>query len=103
VGVAACDRKTRVTRERSTRLVYSTGGEAEPEAPEPSPAAARPGKGGIRLRLERRAAGRLVTLVTGLPGTPPPQAEELAKALRRACHAGGTFRDGVLELQGDQR
>jgi translation initiation factor 1 len=92
-----------VTRERSTttRLAYSTGGEVEPEAPE-APPAARPGKGGIRLRLERRAAGRLVTVVTGLPGT-PPQAEELGKALRRAAHAGGTFRDGVLELQGDQR
>jgi translation initiation factor 1 len=91
-----------VTRERPTRLVYSTGGETEPEAPQPAPAAPRPGKGGIRLRLERRAAGRLMTVVTGLPGT-PAAAEELAKALRRACHAGGTFRDGVLELQGDQR
>jgi translation initiation factor 1 len=91
-----------VTRERSTRLVYSTGGETEPEPTPSAPGAARPGKGGVRLRLERRAAGRLMTVVTGLPGA-PEEAEELAKALRRACHAGGTFRDGVLELQGDQR
>ena len=41
-----------------------------------------------------------MTVVTGLPTA---GAEELARALRRACHAGGSFRDGVLELQGDQR
>jgi translation initiation factor 1 len=89
-----------VARDPNSRLVYSTGGEVERPQPEPSGTTARPGKGGIRLRLERRASGRLVTVVTGLPAD---SAEELARALRRACHAGGSFRDGVLELQGDQR
>jgi translation initiation factor 1 len=86
---------------KQTRLAYSTGGEREPEEPEAAtPALAA--KGGVRLRLERRASDRLVTVVTGLPGT-PREAEELARALRRHCHTGGSFHDGVLELQGDQR
>jgi translation initiation factor 1 len=43
-----------------------------------------------------------VTVVSGLPG---PDAERLALArvLKTACGAGGTFKDGVLELQGDHR
>jgi translation initiation factor 1 len=54
------------------------------------------------LRLDRRASGRVVTVVTGLPGS-PADAAELLKALKAACGAGGTVRDGVLELQGDHR
>lgn len=91
-----------MARDPQTRLVYSTGGDAERPVEEQAAAPARATKGGIRLRLERRASGRLVTVVSGLPGQ-PAEAQELARALRRACHTGGTFRDGVLELQGDQR
>lgn len=86
---------------KQTRLAYSTGGEREPAETEAAPAAPS-AKGGVRIRLERRASDRLVTVVTGLPG-PPRGVEELARALRRACHTGGSFREGVLELQGDQR
>ena len=94
----------------TTRLVYSTGGEIPPtdpaaHAPRAQPAAARPpsrGGGGVRLRLERRASGRMVTIVTGLPGT-PAQVALLARELRTVCGAGGTARGGEVELQGDQR
>jgi translation initiation factor 1 len=83
-----------------TRLVYSTGGEPEERRAE-TPAAPAPASG-VRLRLDRRASGRVVTVVTGLPGSPADLAE-LLKALKAACGAGGTVRDGVLELQGDHR
>jgi translation initiation factor 1 len=84
--------------ERSTRLAYSTGGESEPE---PKAPVALDGKStGIRLRLDRRASSRVVTVVTGLP---PAQGEALARALKAACGAGGTWKDGALELQGDHR
>jgi translation initiation factor 1 len=89
-----------VTRERHSRLVYSTGGETE-RAPETS-APAPPGKEGIRLRLERRASDRMATFVTGLPGTADAVAA-LAKELKSRCSTGGTFKNGVLELQGDHR
>jgi translation initiation factor 1 len=87
-----------------TRLAYSTGGEpakpAEPPKPK-SPLKAAPGKG-IRVRLERRPGGRDITTVLGLVGR-PDQLAILAAELRAACGAGGTVRDGVVELQGDQR
>jgi translation initiation factor 1 len=91
-----------------TRLVYSTGGEApadrgagraRPKAP-PHKAPAGGGKG-VRVRLERRPGGRDITTVLGVPGSADAVAA-LARDLRAACGAGGTVREGVIELQGDQ-
>ena len=41
-------------------------------------------------------------MVSGLPGT-KAEVTELARRLKSACGAGGTVKDGALELQGDQR
>ena len=84
-----------------TRLAYSTAGETPPPEPPAGPRPAR-GAGPVRLRLERRASGRVVTLLTGLPGT-RAEVAALAGELRSACGAGGTARAEVVELQGDQR
>jgi len=84
-----------------TRLVYSTAGETAPPEPPAGPRPAR-GAGPVRLRLERRASGRVVTVLTGLPGT-RAQVAALAGELRAACGAGGTARAEAVELQGDQR
>ena len=87
-----------MARERETRLAYSTAGETEPEAASPPILRA----GNVRLRLDRRASGRLVTVITGLPGR-AAEVLALAKALKAAAGAGGTVKDGALELQGDHR
>ena len=53
-----------------------------------------------RLMTERRATGRLVTVIAGLD----PEANdlnELGARLKNACGAGGTVKDGRIELQGD--
>jgi translation initiation factor 1 len=86
-------------RDRNARLVYSTGGEVEPEARKAAPT---PDGTRIRIRLDRRASGRLVTVVSGLPGLPADIAA-LARTLKTACGAGGTVDGHTLELQGDQR
>lgn len=89
-------------RDRNARLVYSTGSEA-PGTKEPVRAGPRtPPAEGVRIRLDRRASGRLATIVTGLPG-PKAALVELTRSLKSACGAGGTFKNGVLELQGDHR
>lgn len=93
------DTRAAVDARRHTRLAYSTGGEVEPE---PAAVPAAVARGGVRLRLDRRAAGRVVTLVSSLPGR-PDEVAQLARELRTACGTGGTFKDGVVELQGDQR
>jgi translation initiation factor 1 len=94
-----------VPRSPDSRLVYSTGGTADARPSRPTAAPAGPpasGKGGIRIRLDRRASDRVVTVVTGLPGS-PAEVAALAKELKAACGAGGTVKDGALELQGDHR
>jgi translation initiation factor 1 len=60
-------------------------------------------QGDGRVRVSRESKGRggkVVTLVRGLP-LQPAALEVLGKQLRSACGAGGTARDGVLEVQGD--
>jgi translation initiation factor 1 len=53
-----------------------------------------------RLLTERRTKGKLVTVIAGLD----PEGNdlnELATRLKNACGAGGTVKDGQIELQGD--
>jgi translation initiation factor 1 len=89
----------------ATRLVYSTGGAtaaAKVTAPARAPEARATGGKGIRLRLETRPGGRVVTVVLGLAGS-EDQLAALAKALKSECGTGGTVKDGIVELQGDHR
>jgi translation initiation factor 1 len=66
----------------------------------------RPRHGGDGIvRLARETKGRKgagVTLVTGLP-LADPELAKLAKTLKSRCGVGGAVKDGVIELQGDQR
>jgi translation initiation factor 1 len=92
-------------------LVYSTeAGRMCPGCRQPvsacvcgKPAAPPPGDGIVRVSRETQGrGGKAVTLVRGLP----LDAEALAtlgKKLRSACGAGGTAKDGVLEIQGEHR
>lgn len=55
------------------------------------------------MRVSRETQGRggkTVTLVRGLPLDDAALAV-LGKRLRSACGAGGTVKDGLLEVQGD--
>ncbi len=69
--------------------------------PESTPAAQVPAeKQTAQLRLEKRKKGKIVTLVAGLhdQGNHLP---DLLTALKSMCGAGGTLREGVIEIQGD--
>jgi len=53
-----------------------------------------------RLLLQKRARGKVVTVVADLD----PQGNDLpglAAQLKTRCGAGGTVKDGLIELQGD--
>ena len=54
------------------------------------------------VRVERRKRGKVVTTVSGLDPS-ATDLDELGRRLRGACGAGGTVRDGVIEVQGDHR
>ena len=53
-----------------------------------------------RLMTERRAKGKLVTVIAGLDPA-GNDLTELATLLKNACGAGGTMKEGQIELQGD--
>ena len=83
-------------------LVYSTDKGRVGQKPAPKKTVAA-GDGKVRIRREtkgRKGAG--VTLVTGIP-LPEAELKNLHSELKKKCGVGGTIKDGVLELQGDQR
>ena len=64
-------------------------------------AAAPQGDGKVRVSRDSKGrGGKVVTVVRGLPLDTAALAQ-LGKELRAACGAGGTVKDGVLEIQGD--
>lgn len=57
------------------------------------------------VRVGRETKGRKgkgVTVVTGIP-LPDKELRRLAKELKQRCGCGGTLKNGVIEIQGDQR
>ena len=57
-----------------------------------------------RVRVQRTKAGKGGKLVTAITGLEAPVAElkALLKQLKAHAGTGGTLKDGVIELQGDQ-
>lgn len=94
-----------------SRLVYSTdGGRARPAPPPaaprsvPPPGAANvPRDGIVRIFRDRgNRGGKVVTVVQGLSER-GRALDNLAAELKRFCGAGGTVKDGAVEIQGDHR
>jgi translation initiation factor 1 len=95
------------------RLVYSTG-TGRVSAPPPSARKPKPGPkqattpslpddGVVRVFREKGGrGGKTVTVVRGLPER-GAALEARAGELKRLCGAGGTVRDGAIEVQGDHR
>ena len=68
--------------------------------PEPAPLIP-PEKQTARLSIEKRKKGKVVTVVRGLPeeGNDLPA---LLTQLKNTCGAGGSLKEGELEIQGRQ-
>ncbi|MDX6679033.1 MAG: translation initiation factor 1 [Solirubrobacteraceae bacterium] len=58
-----------------------------------------------RVRVRRESAGRRGKAVTTVSDVPLDDGalRELAGRLKKRCGVGGSAKDGVIELQGDQR
>lgn len=98
--------------EQNSRLVYSTDGgrvretpaKAVPRKAAPAqPRLADPDDGVVRVRREKKQrGGKVVTTVTGLPGS-PADLDALLKVLKQHCGAGGAREERTLVIQGDHR
>jgi translation initiation factor 1 len=81
---------------------------ASPAQPgdESAPVSAAPKKNRGRVDIIRQTAhrgGKTVTVVTGFVGIGQAEKELLAKQMQKVCGAGGTVKEGRIEIQGDQR
>ena len=92
-------------------LVYSTEhGSMCPRCHKPEPhcvcALTQPapvGDGIVRVgRQTQGRKGKGVTVIIGL-ALAPAELEQLARELKQRCGCGGTVKDGVIEIQGEQR
>ena len=70
----------------------------------PKGASSHDGKGKtVRVSLDSKGRkGKVVTIVAGLQHDPHTM-EMLARVLKQQCGAGGTVKDGLIEVQGDHR
>jgi translation initiation factor 1 len=95
------------------RLVYSSdqGRVSEPniglsnrrsvQKKGPAPSPQLPDDGVVRLFREKGGrGGKTVTVVRGLPAR---DLDQRVTELKRLCGAGGTVREGAIEIQGDHR
>jgi translation initiation factor 1 len=55
------------------------------------------------IRSTAHRGGKTVTVVTGFVGISQAEKERLAKEMQKACSAGGTVKEGRIEIQGDHR
>ncbi|WP_194755379.1 stress response translation initiation inhibitor YciH [Aliidiomarina indica] len=88
-------------KDQLSTLVYSTdsGRVKETVQPEQAPV----GDGIVRIKRETKGRkGKGVTTIHGVPGT-EAELKTLAKALKQRCGVGGSVKDFVIEIQGDQR
>jgi translation initiation factor 1 len=87
----------------SNGIVYSTDPNFRPRE-EPVPEESLPPRQQkLKVRLDtRQRAGKAVTLVEGYIG-PASELEVLGRQLKAFCGTGGSVKDGLIIIQGDQR
>lgn len=92
-----------MSKKNRTGIVYSTNPDHEYEDnDEPAVGTLLPQQQQLKVWLDRRSGGKVVTAVRGFVGTETDLAE-LGKALKNACGTGGTVKDGEVQIQGDHR
>lgn len=72
---------------------------------QPRASASVPAEGDGIVRVSRTRRGRRGKIVTEISGLPlaEPDLRDLASDLKRLCATGGSVKDGIIEIQGDQR
>ena len=83
--------------------VFSTDPNFRLDEPSSEETTRPPAEQVLKVRLDtKQRAGKAVTLVDGFSGT-VDDLEDLGKKLKTFCGTGGSAKDNVIIIQGDQR
>lgn len=84
-------------------LVYRTDGGRVPPAAAEKPLSAAFKDGVVRLRRETKGRnGKAVTVIAGIAESDEKLAA-IAATLKKKCGCGGAVKDGLIEIQGENR
>jgi translation initiation factor 1 len=86
--------------EKCQKLLSECACPPPPEAPPPEPARATAASQRVRVSIEKRGKGKKVTVLAGLAQR---DQEELLPRLKAFVGAGGTIKEGKLEVQGEHK
>lgn len=75
--------------------------EADCTCPPPEVEIVPPGKQTAKLAVEKRRKGKVVTVIRNL-NDEADHLPQLLKHVKSACGAGGTLKEGAIEIQGRQ-
>ncbi len=82
-------------------IMYSTNPDFKMQEEESTPVQSDK-KQNLRVWLERKGGGKVVTVVKGYMGN-PQTLEEIGKMLKTKCGTGGAVKDYEILIQGDNR
>ncbi|WP_439584419.1 translation initiation factor [Dyadobacter bucti] len=92
-----------MSKKNRTGVVFSTNPDFEySDSSEDEPETLSPNQQDLRIWLDRKGGGKVITVVKGFIGT-NTDLEALGKQLKALCGTGGTVKDREVQIQGDHR
>lgn len=89
-------------KDDKNRVVYSTNPDYKPEEEVNEDGNIPAVQQTLYISLERLKGGKVATIVADFFGT-ESDLEQLGKLLKSKCGVGGTVKDGIILIQGEQR
>ncbi len=89
-----------MTKKKNSKLVYSTNPQYSVSAKKEIKTLNPSNSGAAYIERDRKQRrGKVVTVISNLSGN----LKELQKELQKECGAGGSLKNGNIEIQGDHR
>jgi translation initiation factor 1 len=91
-----------MSKKNRSGVIYSTNPDFEYNDSEDEAETLPPAQQDLRIWLDRKGGGKLITVIKGFIGT-TADLEALGKQLKALCGTGGTAKDQEVQIQGDHR